>query len=166
MSCVGREPERAQHRRAFGGHGQVGRSGGDDDDRARPRRRRAEDHGREGPALGDGARADAARRGRGGDRLDLGLGRPGQQDRAVGRREELLDDGRTVLGRLARAVDGFGHAEAQVAVMVHPGEPQVGVGQAAQLPDGVVRRAAAGGDVFDERAKRGSVHDLLYPAQL
>ena len=89
-----------------------------------------------------------------------------EQDRAVGLREELFDDGRTVLRRLARAVDGFGDAEAQVAVMVHPGEPQVRIGEAAQLPDGVVRRAASGRDVFDERAKRGSVHDLLYPAQL
>ena len=50
--------------------------------------------------------------------------------------------------------------------MVHPGEPQVRVGQAAQLPDGVVGRALARGDLFDERAKRRSVHDLLYPAQL
>ena len=81
-------------------------------------------------------------------------------------RQELVDDGRTVLRRLPRAVDRFGHAEAEVAVMVDPGEAQVRVGQAAQLPDGVVGRAASGGDVFDERAKRGSVHDLLYPAQL
>jgi hypothetical protein len=50
--------------------------------------------------------------------------------------------------------------------MVHPGEPQVRVGQAAQLAHGVVGRAAPSGDVFDERAKRGSIHDLLYPAQL
>ena len=56
--------------------------------------------------------------------------------------------------------------EAQVAVMVDPGEPEVGVGQPAQLPHGVVGRAVARGDLFDERAKRGSVHDLLYPAQL
>ena len=84
----------------------------------------------------------------------------------VGRREKLVDDGGAVLGGLAWSVDGLGHPEAEVAVMVHPGEPEVGVGQTAELPDGVVRRAAAGGDVFDECAKRGSVHDLLYPAQL
>ncbi len=50
--------------------------------------------------------------------------------------------------------------------MVDAGEAEVGVGQAAQLTHGVVGRAFAGGDLFDERAKRGSVHDLLYPAQL
>ena len=49
--------------------------------------------------------------------------------------------------------------------MVDPGEPEVGVGQAAQLPHGVVGRALARGDLLDERAKRRSVHDLLYPAQ-
>ena len=63
--------------------------------------------------------------------------------------EQLLDDGGAVLGRLARAVDGFGHAEAQVAVVVDPGEAEVGIGQAAQLADGVVGRAAPGGDLFD-----------------
>ena len=50
--------------------------------------------------------------------------------------------------------------------MVHPSEPQVGVGQAAELPNGVVGRALARCDLFDERAKRRSIHDLLYPAQL
>jgi hypothetical protein len=71
-----------------------------------------------------------------------------------------------VFGRLAGAVDRFGYAEAQVAVMVHPGEPQVRVGEAPQLPDGIVRRASSGGDVINEGAERGSVHELLYPAQL
>ena len=80
--------------------------------------------------------------------------------------EQLLDDCRGVLGCLAGAVDGLGHPEAQVTVVVHPGEPQVRVGQAAQLTHGVVGRALARGDLFDERAKRRSVHDLLYPAQL
>jgi len=51
-------------------------------------------------------------------------------------------------------------------MVVHPGESEVGVRQAAKLPDSVIRRSAAGGHVFDERAKRGRVHDLLYPAQL
>ena len=60
--------------------------------------------------------------------------------------EELLDDGGAVLGRLARAVDGLGHAEAQVAVMVDPGEPEVRIGQAPQLANRVVGRAAPGGD--------------------
>jgi hypothetical protein len=50
--------------------------------------------------------------------------------------------------------------------MVDPGEPQVREGEATQLPDGVVRRAASGRDIFDEGAERGGVHDLLYPAQL
>ena len=50
--------------------------------------------------------------------------------------------------------------------MVDAGEPEVGIRQAAQLPHGVVGRALARSDLFDERAKRGSVHDLLYPAQL
>ncbi len=102
----------------------------------------------------------------GGDSFHLRLGGPGEQDRTIGLGEQLLDDGRTVFGRLAGAVDRFGYAEAQVAVMVHPGEPQVRVGEASQLPDGVVRRAAPGRDVFDEGAERGSVHELLYPAQL
>ena len=102
----------------------------------------------------------------GGDRLHLRLGRPCEQDGPVRRPEELSDHGRTMLRRLPGSVDGFGDAEAKVAVMVHPGEPQVRIGQAAQLPDGVVGRAAPGGNVFDECAKRGSVHELLYPAQL
>jgi hypothetical protein len=50
--------------------------------------------------------------------------------------------------------------------MVHPGEAQVRVGQATQLAHGVVGRAAPCGNVFNEGAKRGSIHDLLYPAQL
>jgi hypothetical protein len=51
-------------------------------------------------------------------------------------------------------------------MVVDPGEPEVGVGQPAQPPHGVVGRDVAGSDLFDERAKRRSVHDLLYPAQL
>ena len=49
--------------------------------------------------------------------------------------------------------------------MVHPGEAEVGVGQAAELAHGLVGRAVARGDLFDEGAERGVVHDLLYPAQ-
>ena len=75
-------------------------------------------------------------------------------------------DAARVLGRLAWAVNRLGHAEAQVAVVVHPGEPQVRIGQATQLPHGVVGRALARSNLFDERTKRRSVHDLLYPAQL
>ena len=56
--------------------------------------------------------------------------------------------------------------EPQVTVVVDAGEAQVGVGQAAQLAHRVVGRALARGDLFDQRTKRGSVHDLLYPAQL
>ena len=51
-------------------------------------------------------------------------------------------------------------------MVVHAGEPQVRIGQAAQLPHGVVGRALARRDLFDEHTKRRSVHDLLYPAQL
>jgi hypothetical protein len=58
-----------------------------------------------------------------------------------------------VLGRLAGPVDGFGHALAQVTVVVDPGEPQVGVGQAAQLADGIVGRAVARGDLVDQGAE-------------
>ena len=56
-------------------------------------------------------------------------------------------------GALARPVDGFGHALAQVTVVVDAGEPQVGVGQPAQLADGVVGRAVARGDLIDEGAE-------------
>ena len=117
-------------------------------------------------ALRDGARTDAERRRRCRGGFHLGFGGPGQQDRAVSAREELLDDGRTVFGRFPGAVDGLGQAEPQVTVMVDPGEPQVRKGKATQLPHRVVGRAAPGGDIFDERPKRGSIHDLLYPAQL
>jgi hypothetical protein len=51
-------------------------------------------------------------------------------------------------------------------VMVHPRKPQVRVGEAAELPDGIVGRAASGRHVFNKSAERGSVHELLYPAQL
>jgi len=51
-------------------------------------------------------------------------------------------------------------------LMVDPGESQVRVGEAAKLPDGLVGRAASRSDIFDEGAERGSVHELLYPAQL
>ena len=67
--------------------------------------------------------------------------------------EQLLDDGGAVLGRLARTVDGLGHALAQVTVVVDAGEPEVGIGQATQLADGVVGRAVAGGDLIDQRAE-------------
>ncbi len=50
--------------------------------------------------------------------------------------------------------------------MVDPGEPQVRIGKPTQLPYRVVGRTAPGGDIFDERSKRGSIHGLLYPAQL
>ena len=162
----GLETERAQDRHAFDGDGEIGRSGGDDDDGAGPGGCGAEDHCRERPTLGNVALAEAARRCSGGDSLHLRLGGPGEQDRTIGPREQLFNDGRTVFGRLAGSVDRFGYAEAQVAVMVHPGEPQVRVGETPKLPDGIVRRAASGRDIFDEGAERGSVHELLYPAQL
>ena len=50
-------------------------------------------------------------------------------------------------------------------MVIHPGEAQVGVGEAPQLAHRIVGRATARGDVVDERAQRGIVHDLLYPAQ-
>ena len=71
-----------------------------------------------------------------------------------------------VLGGLARPVDGLGHAEPQVTLQVDAGEAEVRVGQPAQLAYCVVGRALARGDLFDQRTKRRSVHDLLYPAQL
>jgi hypothetical protein len=118
------------------------------------------------PALGGVGRKTTERGAGSGHRLHLRLGRPCEQDRASGRREELFDYRRTVLRCLSGSVDGLRHAQAQVAVVVHPGEPQVRIGKAPQLPNGVVGRAAPPGNVVDERAKRGSVHDLLYPAQL
>ncbi len=94
------------------------------------------------------------------------LARPGEQHRSVGPAEELLDDRGAVLGRLARPVDGLGYAEPQVTLEVDAGETEVGVGQPAQLAHCIVGRALARGDLFDQRTKRRSVHDLLYPAQL
>ena len=89
----------------------------------------------------------------GGHRLDLRIGGPGQEDGPVGGGQELPDDGGAVLGRLARSVDGLGHALAQVTMVVDPGETEIGIGQPAQLAHGVVGRAAAVGDLFDEQAE-------------
>ena len=50
------------------------------------------------------------------------------------------DDGRALLGRLARGVDRLGHALAQGAVVVDPGEAEVGVGQPPEPGDRVVGR--------------------------
>ena len=85
---------------------------------------------------------------------------------AVGPLQQVGDHGGTVLGRLARPVDRLGQAEPQVAVVVDPGEPQIGVGEAPEPAHGVVGRAASRGDVVDECSERGGIHDLLYPAQL
>ncbi len=95
----------------------------------------------------------AERLGQGGDRLHLGIGGPGEEHRRRGGDEQLLDDRRTVLGRLARPVDGLGHPLAQVTVVVDAGEPQVGIGQAPQLADGVVGCALARGDLVDQGAE-------------
>ena len=162
----GDEPERAEHSRALRGDGEVRRAGRDDHDGARPPGRRAVDHRREGAALRDRARAETEARGGSRRRLHLRLRGPREEHGAVAPAEQLRDDGRTVLRRLAGSVHRLGHAEAQVAVEVDPCESQVGEGQPAQLPDGVVGRAVSRGDLLDERAKRRGVHDLLYPAQL
>ncbi len=95
----------------------------------------------------------AERLGQGGDRLDLRIGRPGEEHRGRGGGEQLLHDRRTVLGRLARPVDGFGHPLTQVTVVVDAGEPQIGVRQAPQLADGVVGCTLARGHLVDEGAK-------------
>ena len=58
-----------------------------------------------------------------------------------------------MLGALARPVDGFGHPLSQVTVVVDAREAEVGIGQPAQLADGVVGRALARGDLVDEGAE-------------
>jgi hypothetical protein len=58
---------------------------------------------------------------------------PGQQHRALGRgRQQLGHDGGALRRGLPRTVDGLGQALAQRAVVIDAGEPQVGVGEAAQ----------------------------------
>jgi hypothetical protein len=58
-----------------------------------------------------------------------------------------------LFGRLAGSVDSLGQAGPVVAVVVHPGETQVGIGEAAELAHRIVGRASARSDLFDERAQ-------------
>jgi hypothetical protein len=83
----------------------------------------------------------------------------------VGPPEQLGHDGGAVLGGLTGPVDGLGHALAEVALVVDTGEAQVGVGQPAQLADGIVGSAVARGDAVDEGAEAGGVHSGHYPAR-
>ena len=161
----GAEAEGGEDGDAFGGDGQVRGPGGHDDDVVPALGGRAEHDRRERAGARDDARAGTERLGHRGGRFDLVFVGPGEQHRSVARLEQLLDHGGAVLRRLARPVDGLGHAQAQVAVMVDPGEPEVGIGHAPQEAHRLVGRAFAAGDLLNQRTKGGSVHDLPYPAQ-
>ena len=63
-----------------------------------------------------------------------------------------------LLGGLARAVDGLGHALAQRPVVVDAGEPEVGEGQAAEAVDGVVGRDRADLHGVEQPAEGELVH--------
>ena len=141
LSSVRREAERREDRRALVGHGQIGGAGRHDDDPSGPGGGGPPDDRGEAAVLGHRARAEASRdagRRRG---LDLVVVGPGEQDGRVRSGQQLGDDRGALLGRLARPVDGLGQALAQVAVVVDPGEAQVGEGQPPQLAHGVVGRA-------------------------
>ena len=63
-----------------------------------------------------------------------------------------------LVGGLAGSVDRLGHALAQRPVVVDPGEPEVGEGQAAQAVDGVVGGDRAHLDGVEQSAEGGLVH--------
>ena len=94
---------------------------------------------------------------------------PGEDDRpAAGFTEELADDGHALGFGLSRPVNGLREALAKGAVMVHPGEAEVGIGQAAQAADDLVRTDRAGQELIEEPVQRGLVHGshaaTLWPA--
>ena len=94
--------------------------------------------------------------------LRLRLVHPGQQHRPAAVLEQLADDAGALLGRLARAVDRFRQALAQPAVMVDAGIAEIGEGQPAQRPDGIVGGNAAVAHVLEQRSQRRFVH-VVHP---
>ena len=148
------EAERLEDRLTFRRHRQIGSAGRHHDHPSAPARRRDGRRGWRGRPLAATApgpnppaapAADAAL-------TCSSVARVSRTGPSVPAKQ-LRDHRRALLGRLARPVDGLGQAEPQVAVVVHPGEAQVGIGQAPQLAHRVVGRATARGDLFDERAQ-------------
>ena len=113
-------------------------------------------HERRAAALAAGVRASRAGGG-------LRVGGAGEQHRSGARIEQLGDDRRALLGRLARAVHRLGATLAQRAVVVDAGEAEIGVRQAPQPCDRVVRRHRAGADVVEQTPEGRFVH-VTYPA--
>ena len=93
----------------------------------------------------------------------VGIG-PGEHDRTgapVGPKGR--DDGRALLGGLARGVHGFGHALAQGPVVVDPGEAEIGVGEAPQSAQGVVRSDRAAPHAVQQLPEVGFLHLTILP---
>jgi len=111
-----------------------------------------------GPLLGGGAGGGAPAAGvpvHGGRRL-LGVGSR-QQHRLPGwLGEELGDDGRALVGRLTRRVDGLQQTLSQRAMVVDPREADISEGQAAQPGHGVVGIQRTGPDVVEEAGESRS----------
>ena len=67
-------------------------------------------------------------------------------------------DGRHLLDRLPLAENHLGEALSQGSMVVHPGKPQVLVGQMAELRRGRVRRRLAHTNLFQQLEKCFSIH--------
>ena len=156
------EAEAAEDGHALVGHGQVGRAGGDHEDARRPGRRRPERHGREArrSRRRSPGRAPSGRR-RGGDRLDLRR-RSARVSRTgpPGSVEQLGDDGRALLGRLARPVHGLGMPWRRSRWWSTRAKPRSAKGRRRSRAHGVVGRAARPRHVVEQLPERGLVHDL------
>ena len=122
--------------------------------------------GRHTTVASDPVRRDLAA----GCRLDgrrhlVGVG-PGEQDRAARpARPAAPPRSGALLGRLPRPVDGLAHPLAQRAVVVDPGEAEIGEREAPQPGHGLVGRDDAGADVVEQLAEGGLVHGAHYPAR-
>jgi hypothetical protein len=95
----------------------------------------------------------------------IGVG-AGKQDRAAGLVKELDNDLCALLRGLSRSVHGLGQSLAQRAMVVDPGEAEIGEREAPEAPDCIVGRAGARSHVVEELSKRGLVHQAHYPASV
>ena len=66
-------------------------------------------------------------------------------------------------GDLARGVHGFGHPLAQGPVVVDPGEAEIGVGEAPQTAQGVVRSDLAAPHAVQQLPEVGFLHLTILP---
>ena len=90
--------------------------------------------------------------------------RPGEHDRAgatVG--PQRGDDGGTLLRRLARGVDGLGHALTQGPVVVDLGEAEIGVREAPKTAHGVVGSDRAAPHAVQQLSEVGFLHVTILP---